>query len=311
MAAARRAQRLVRRRRPPQRHLLLGGSLLLIAVVVGVYLSTNDHDVGDVDLLSANPAPVGPPHAVTASQFASRLHADIDSLLAELGIAGYLIEVDPSDSPVQIGVKVPRDLPLISVNVHLTRAVAQLGGIIFEGRETADGRVHLQCGFDSMRTTQFTLRRLRTTARRTGVLGLIVRDVAVPEQDEEGVWGVPQRLTLLLDRPAGGLSTESWTRLRQWALDGDHELIGPEIGDPETQQRLQSLLEQGPVVLDTEQQPSAIERQLWALADRAADDGHAIGVLRDHPAAHAALEAVLPRLEMRGYRFVAAASLLP
>ena len=79
MVAARRAQRLVRRRRPPQWHLLLSGSLLLIAVVVGVYLSTNDHDVGDVDLLSANPAPVGPPHAVTASQFASRLHADIDS----------------------------------------------------------------------------------------------------------------------------------------------------------------------------------------------------------------------------------------
>jgi polysaccharide deacetylase 2 family uncharacterized protein YibQ len=45
-------------------------------------------------------------------------------------------------------------------------------------------------------------------------------------------------------------------------------------------------------------------RQLWALAEQAADEGQAVAAARLVPATLDALEVMLPRLERRGYRFI-------
>ncbi len=316
MAAARRGKRLVRRRRPPQWHLLLSGAVLLIAVAAGVYLT--DRVDPTTRILSSNPAPLQHDLPGTAKQFAERLHADSDSLLGELGIAGHLIEADRTSIPARIRVGVPRDLPLASVNVHLTSAIERLGGRVIEGRQTRDGLVDLRCGFDSTETTHYTLRRLRATARRTGDIGLIVRDVLVPERSSEGVWEIVQQLTLMIDSTsAQATSTQSWSTMRQFARVADHQVMGgndPSANDARALRAMLDARQNGSpssiVQLDDVQRPDAIARQLWALADQAADDGQAIGILRDHPSTHAALRSVLPRLERRGYRFVNAATLL-
>ncbi|MBT3346550.1 MAG: hypothetical protein HN404_26380 [Gemmatimonadetes bacterium] len=299
---------MVRRRRPPQWHLLLSGAVLILAVVGGVYLSTRVVRPHDTVVVTSNPSPLLPP--TTAPQFAQRLHSEVDSILAQLGIASHLIQTDPDTALVQISVGVPRDLPLAAVNLHLTRNIQALGGRVMEGLQASSRRVDLRCGFDSTQTTLFVLRRRLTTTRRTGQIGLIVRDVVLPAQATDGIWAVPQRLTLLLKQ----VPASQWTQLRQWAYPADHRLLedrGTGGADAVIPAKLARHLADQPTILDSDPQPGAIERQLWALAERAADDGSAIGVINDHPASHAALAAVLPRLEQRGYRFVAAATLLP
>ena len=323
--AARSRKRLVRRRPPPQWYLLLSGGVLLIAIAIGVYLS--DRTDPSADIHSANTAPAPRSRALTASEFAEQLHADSDSLLGELGISKHLIDTDPNSSPTHIRVGVPRDLPIASVNVRLTMAIQQLGGHVIEGRESRNGTVKLRCGFDSTETTHYTLRRLRSTTRRTGNIGLVVQNVLVPHSGSEGLWDISQQLTLMFDSTAGvGVTTVDWERLRQWAQAPAHQLLRPHpTSDGDASMWLamtQISTSKGSEIqgkdqplsvlhLDDVQRPAAIERQLWALADRAADEGQAIGILQDHPSSHVALRSVLPRLERRGYRFVAAATLLP
>jgi hypothetical protein len=323
--AARSRKRLVHRRRPPQWHLLLSGGLLVTAIAIGVYLS--ERTDSSVDILSANTAPTPRSDALTATQFAQRLQADSDSLLGELGIGKQLIDTDPNASPTHIRVGIPRDLPIASVNVQLTMAIQRLGGHVIEGRESRNGTVTLRCGFDSTETTVYTLRRLRSTTRRTGNIGLVVRNVLLPPSGSKGLWDVSQQLTLMFDSTAAvGVTTVDWERLSQWAQGPAHQLLSPRSvadGDAsvwlamtqidasegvEIQGKDQPL---SVLHLDDVQRPAAIERQLWALADRAADEGQAIGILQDHPSSHMALRSVLPRLERRGYRFVAVATLLP
>ncbi len=299
---------MVRKRRPPQWHLLLSGVVLILAVVGGVYLSGRVIQPDDTVVVTSNPTRQLPPSS--AQQFAQRLHAEADSILDQLGIAGHLIQTDLDTEPLQISVGIPRDLPLAAVNLHLTQNVQSLGGHVVEGRQTSTRRVDLRCGFDSTQTTHFVLRHVLTTTRRTGQIGLVVQDVALPAHPADGIWAVPQRLTLLLE----GVPANRWTQLRQWAHAADHRLLedrGTGGADATIPPRLARYLENEPAVLDANPQPDAIERQLWALADQAADEGSAIGVVRDLPSSHATLAAVLPRLERRGYRFVAAATLLP
>lgn len=307
MARQKARKSMVHRRRPPQWHLLLTGALLLVAVAGGIYLSGRIVIPGPL-LVAADPVQQRPP--VSAPQFAHRLHAETDSLLADLGISGHLIDARTDSTPVQILVGVPRDLPLTSVNLHLTRAIQALGGRVFEGLQSGTRRVELTCGFDSTVTTQYILRRLRTTTRRAGKIGLVVREVVTPTSAAEGMWAVPQQLTLLL---ADDSATRS-TQLQSWARVANHELVGerPAAGaDEAAHTRLRQHLDRDPTVLDVDPRLDAIQRELWALADRAADAGSAIGVLGDHPASRAALITLLPRLERRGYRFVAATTLLP
>jgi polysaccharide deacetylase 2 family uncharacterized protein YibQ len=63
------------------------------------------------------------------------------------------------------------------------------------------------------------------------------------------------------------------------------------------------------LVLDAVDDEAAVAKKLWELATLAAGQGQAIGVGRSREATLAALEAVLPRLETRGFRFVSLARL--
>lgn len=58
------------------------------------------------------------------------------------------------------------------------------------------------------------------------------------------------------------------------------------------------------VFLDPVDQSATPENQLWELAAVAAEKGQAIGVGHDREETLVALEAILPRLESRGFRFV-------
>jgi polysaccharide deacetylase 2 family uncharacterized protein YibQ len=58
--------------------------------------------------------------------------------------------------------------------------------------------------------------------------------------------------------------------------------------------------------LDRDDDQAAIEARLWELGELAAQNGKAVGLLRAHRNALAALEAVLPRLAARGHRVVPA-----
>lgn len=72
---------------------------------------------------------------------------------------------------------------------------------------------------------------------------------------------------------------------------------------------LSSTPETVPVFDDDAITQSDVERRLWALAERAADDGQAVAQAALRPATLAALETMLPQLERRGYRFVTLAEL--
>jgi hypothetical protein len=292
------------RRRWPHWHLLLGTLAVVIVVSGGFYLGHRLDLPGPVVDSPARPAP-----SRNAEQFTRRMQAASDSLLGELGIPGHLIEMDADAVPLHVRVGVPRDLPLAMVNLHLTRAVQRSGGRVLSGMQPHQSTVELTCGFHTDATLRYTLRRARTVTRRTGRIALVIRDVARPDGPLQGMWAVAQQLTLLLGEP---LQTP-WVVPGDEANAGTHELFSdqPGAGPPPMEPALRDLVRASALILDLQAETEAIERQLWALADRAADEGHAIGVTGDHPAARDALLAVLPRLERRGYRFVAASSLLP
>ncbi len=56
--------------------------------------------------------------------------------------------------------------------------------------------------------------------------------------------------------------------------------------------------------IDPVDQTAAVEARLWELAALAAEQGQAIGIGHDREQTLLALEAILPRLETRGFRFV-------
>lgn len=58
------------------------------------------------------------------------------------------------------------------------------------------------------------------------------------------------------------------------------------------------------IFIDAVADQAAVESKLWELAELAAKQGKAIGIGHDREQTLWALEAVLPRLESRGYRFV-------
>lgn len=60
------------------------------------------------------------------------------------------------------------------------------------------------------------------------------------------------------------------------------------------------------LLLDEEDGQEAVEQRLWELGEMAARDGQAVGLARARRGTLAALEAVLPRLESRGFRVVPA-----
>lgn len=271
---------MVRKRRPPQWHLILTLLALVAAIGGAIYLShpppAADPGPGD----GPRPTPVA--HA-GARSFADSLYAQVDSALAELGIPKAAIAKQrPPGQLDEVRVRVPEDLPLASVNLHLTRLAVWQGGEVVRGVEV-DGpaAVDLTCGFGSTATTVFHLKRDKV-ARRAGRIAVVV-DAAGAGRSQRRLLAqlcaLPQPVTLVV---APGV------------LDGeDAAPAGP------CQLLAELPVQQGWVPLAH----GEVERQLWAVAEVAADGGRAVAVARLGDDTLPALRAALPRLERRGHRF--------
>ena len=295
---------MVKRRRPPQWHLLFTGCGLLAAMVVAV-------SVSDLPSLPATEEPtrlhnLQRPHSdlpMDAASLTRTVAARLDSVLSDLGIPTSAVtwrshntgspkrSVGPDtglDSGLDtIGVRVPVDLPVASVNGALTEFITWHGGHVVRGQERrGPGAVHLTFGIDSTVTTLFRLRRDRSLRRNSGDIALVVDVRDAPASRIQRLSLVWQALTL-----AGGLAAQD-----ESPTAGAHQRVDevPDAAD----------------AIDTESVTAAdVRRRLWALAERAANDGAVVASLRLRPATLDALEQMLPRLERRGYRFVTLAEL--
>lgn len=276
---------MVRQRRPPQWHLALTLGLLVAAIGGGIYLGRPMPPAPDPE-----PVPASPPTPVTAADarsFAESLHVQVDSVLGELGIPPAQIDKRRSPGGLdEIRVRVPQDLPLASVNLHLTRLALWQGGDVVRGAEVeGPAAVDLTCGVDGSATTVFRLRRDESVTRRTGRIAIVVdatHAALAQRRLLERLCGLPQPLTLVVS-PA---SRED-EQVARWAAAGPCELAASVPVD-----------DQG-LRLDAGQ----VGPQLWAVAQAAADRGRAVAVARLGDDLLPALRAVLPRLELRGYRF--------
>jgi hypothetical protein len=266
---------MVKRQRPPQWHLIFTGIGLFAAVVVAVtisHLPPQTTVAGDPARLQNLRPPAN--LQVDADTFADGINARLDSVLAELGIAPAWIDRRRSAAGVDtIGVRVPADLPIASVNQLLTDFVSWQGGHVVRGAERrGPAAVDLTCGIDSTVTTLFRLRRDRRLTRSTGRIAIVVDVRRAPAGRVQRLAELTQRLTLAAGDDAAVATPD--------LAVGDHQLIArmPEITE--------SIDAEGVTADD-------VNRHLWALA-----------VAHLRPATLSALEEMLPRLERRGYHFV-------
>lgn len=282
---------MVKRQRPPQWHLIFTGVGLFAAVVVAVTVSHLPPipDAGGPARLQNLRPPAN--LLVDADSFAEGINARLDSVLAELGIAPSWIDrrrLSPAGIDT-IGVRVPADLPIASVNLLLTDFINWQGGHVVRGQERqGPAAVDLTCGIDSTVTTLFRLRRDRGLTRSTGRIAIIIDVSGAPAGRVQRLVELAQPLTLATEN-------DTVTVARGLAI-GDHQLIGR---IPET---TESIDIEGVTGDD-------VRRNLWALAERSANQGKAMAVAHLRPATLNALEEMLPRLERRGYHFVTLAEL--
>lgn len=279
---------MVKRRRPPQWHLLFTAGGLLAAMVVAV-------SVSDLPSLPAAEEPTRlhnllQPRSELPMDAASLTHAvatHLDSVLSDLGIPLSAVTWRSHPGPDTIDVRIPTDLPVASVNGALTEFMTWHGGHVVRGQEhRGPDRVHLTFGIDSTVTTLFRLRRDRSLRRSSGDIALVVEVQDAPASRIKRLAALSQSLTL-----AGGLLAQGVAPTAETHQRVDHV---PAAAD----------------AIDTDSVTAAdVRRRLWALAERAANNGAAVASLRLRPATLDALEQMLPRLERRGYRFVTLAEL--
>ena len=182
-----------------------------------------------------------------------------------------------------ITVRVPGDLPVARVNLGLTRLADRHGGEVIRGEEVKqETAVDLSFGLDSVETTRFRLRQDRGSTRRSGRIALIA-DAGGPHLDR--LCALPASLTLVA---LGSNRQEAAERCGP----AGHRVVAKPIG-----------LRAAPDSIDGDSEAAA-GRQLWALAERAADEGEAVALVNANGPTVAALEALMPRLESRGYSFV-------
>ena len=273
---------MVRNWHRPQWHFRLTLAGLTGAVAAALYLGRPEPP----------PPPPPPPEPVEAApeapadtaSFPTRLLAEVDSVLSDLGIPpGHVDRREAGGGvPDVVTVRVPGDLPLASVNLQLTRLADRHGGEVMRGQELEDETdVDLSVGIDSVVTTRFRLRQNRGSTRRAGRIALVA-DASGPHLDR--LCALPPSLTLVV---LGSRRREVAERCGP----AGHRVVSKPVG-----------LRAAPDSIggDTE----AAGRQLWALAERAAVEGEAVAVVRADGPTLAALEALLPRLESRGYRLV-------
>jgi len=375
---------LVKKPRSATWHLVLSAVVLVTAVATALYIEWRDRP---------EPAAVlAPPEvaqalvlATDARQFADAFYSDIDRALEERGLWPELVNKERGTID-HIRVRVPADLPLAEINLSLALAARARGGRILQAIETsADKRIKIECGFDSLHTTSITLTRSKER-RRTGRIAIVLDDFASDSRLVERFCALVQPLTLAIlpnTGPVGAIAKRARQSGHQVivhlpmeptdypAQDPGANAVMVDQSDKQIRQALRQALEQVPgaigfnnhmgskatadervmrlllaetkarelLFLDSRTTPTsiafdlaremgvaslrrdsfideiderqAIEAKLWDLADMAGRTSTAIAIGHDRENTLLALENILPRLEMRGFRFETIDNLLP
>ena len=121
------SSRMIKRRRP-RWHFGVTAALLLGAIAFAFLLAWQQPRYGAEPLSATLPSPI----LVEPSGDSTQLHDKVDTALAELGLWPELIAKKRRDiSGVEfctVDVRVPKDLPMATVNLALTRLVKSEGG---------------------------------------------------------------------------------------------------------------------------------------------------------------------------------------
>lgn len=309
---------MVKRGARPSWHLALTGALLVVAAAAVLFLHWRSRPAPEQHF-GGRPIPTRP------AAFADSLATGIERALAEVGVWLELIEVRRRDGGLagdRLDVRVPGDLPLPMANVAVTGLVRRLDGRILQGAEV-DGHIVLYCGpaqplrgltppdstWPAGATTRVELRRDRSLRRRTGRIAIVLDSLGGAAADAEfldRLLTLSHPLTLHL-RPEQARSSQFAERL----IEAGHQVV---LGSPPPYAYAEPSAYPaagtgegalpGDLVIDEAGDRPGAEDQLWELAFRAADQGQAVGIGRGRESTLQALEAVLPRLEMRGFELV-------
>ena len=398
---------MTRRRRKPFWHLVLSGSLVAISIILVPYLHWRDlppaRPPAPAVQLEARrafnpPAPIAEPKARNRESLVAlggNIYQRVDAVLLELGIRPELISKQRSTKQVAahpvdlVRVRVPADLPLAAVNLHLTRFVRHCEGRVLSAAEFREAqKVEMRCGFDTVETTRFILERDARTERETGQIAIVLDDFGYASKNKwlfERFCALPYPLTLavlpnegrvrsLIDRartsghevlvhlpmepddypdedPGDGAvlvnqEEETIRRLVRNAIRRVPGAVGVNnhMGSRATadarvmEHVLQEVDRRGMFFLDSRtssasvaytvasrmdvpvlsrdlfidpvDDAASVEKRLWELATLAARNGRAVGIGHDREQTLLALEAVLPRLEARGFQLVPVSQLV-
>ncbi|MFO7769566.1 MAG: divergent polysaccharide deacetylase family protein [bacterium] len=170
---------------------VLGGSAGLVLLVLVL-----------TQLLSGPaPPPEGAASADPAARaWSERVEENVREAALELGMREEWVLVHEPGTPegdsllTVVEFRVPGDLHLEILNLHLTRAVHEAGGEIVRGIELHDARVELEAAFKGRRTHRLVLQRYSGYRRAAGRLAIIIDDFGLaPLQVLEGLTrlGVP------------------------------------------------------------------------------------------------------------------------
>ncbi len=210
------------KRRRPQWHFAVSAVLLLGAFAFAFLLAWQQSGDQGEPLSATLPSPID----VEPSRDSTQLHDKVDTTLAELGLWPDLIAKDRRHiSGVEfctVDVRVPNDLPLTTVNLALNRLVRSEGGHVFRAVEESPGKVRMECGFDSLRTTLFRLHLEPRLERRAGNIAVVLGNfgrVSRPGGLAERFFAIRQRLTLSV------LPDDSAAEIALLARRNGHEVL--------------------------------------------------------------------------------------
>lgn len=205
---------MARRQLPPGVHLALGGAAVVFGVALFFYGQWQRRD----------PPPLPPPAAFTQAPLAQgSFHEQIDVALAELGLWPELVRKGRTPAGDRLEVRVPADLPLAEVNLHLTRLVERHNGQVLNASEHLRGQqveIRCQAGGGPL---LLALRRDPELKRRAGLIALVVEEFSDPgtsRQVAERFCALPYPLALAV-LP----QTDPFDPLLELARSRGHELL--------------------------------------------------------------------------------------
>ncbi len=153
-------------------------------------------------LLPSGTSPEGGPGSADPAEeaWSQRVEEGVREAALDLGMREQWVLVHEPGVPegdsllTVVEFRVPGDLHLEVLNLHLTRAVQQAGGEIVRGIELHDARVELEAAFKGRRTHRLVLQRYSGYSRSAGRLALIIDDFGIaPREVLDGLTrlGVP------------------------------------------------------------------------------------------------------------------------